>query len=170
MLAPAGFDPARDIVGITVNRWPHGYAYEYNPLWDPDWPEGQSPCEIARKRYGRIVIANSDAAAAAYTSSRGRFAAAAEAEVVGVAVAEALGEMLRVRHLAVAGGEFLPRLLGELLAPAVELDGVPERGSLRREEREPLFRRSRLAGLSGLEERRHPSGNRAAHVDPSATP
>jgi spermidine dehydrogenase len=36
MLAPAGFDPARDIVAITVNRWPHGYAYEYNPLWDPE--------------------------------------------------------------------------------------------------------------------------------------
>jgi spermidine dehydrogenase len=62
-----GFDPARDIDAITVNRWPHGYAYEYNPLWDPDWPEGQSPCEIGRKPFGRITIANSDAAAAAYT-------------------------------------------------------------------------------------------------------
>jgi spermidine dehydrogenase len=50
-----------------VNRWPHGYAYEYNPLWDPDWPEGKRPCDIARKRFGRITIANSDAAAAAYT-------------------------------------------------------------------------------------------------------
>ena len=58
---------ARDIDAITVNRWPHGYAYEYNPLWDPDWPEGQRPCEIARRRFGRITIANSDAAAAAYT-------------------------------------------------------------------------------------------------------
>src|SRR5262245_9530783 len=61
------FDPARDIDAITVNRWPHGYAYEYNPLWDPDWPDGQSPCEIGRQRFGRIAIANSDAAAAAYT-------------------------------------------------------------------------------------------------------
>ena len=67
MLSPGGFDPARDIEAITVNRWPHGYAYEYNPLWDPDWPEGQRPCDIARKRFGRIAIANSDAAAAAYT-------------------------------------------------------------------------------------------------------
>jgi spermidine dehydrogenase len=67
ILGGGGFDPARDIDAITVNRWPHGYAYEYNPLWDPDWPEGQSPCEIGRTRFGRIAIANSDAAAAAYT-------------------------------------------------------------------------------------------------------
>jgi spermidine dehydrogenase len=67
VLADGGFDPARDIDAITVNRWPHGYAYEYNPLWDPDWPPGQSPCEIGRKPFGRITIANSDAAAAAYT-------------------------------------------------------------------------------------------------------
>ena len=67
VLGPGGFDAARDIDAITVNRWPHGYAYEYNPLWDPDWPAGQSPCEIGRKPFGRITIANSDAAAAAYT-------------------------------------------------------------------------------------------------------
>jgi len=67
ILDGGGFDPARDIDAVTVNRWPHGYAYEYNPLWDPDWPEGQSPCEIGRKPFGRITVANSDAAAAAYT-------------------------------------------------------------------------------------------------------
>jgi spermidine dehydrogenase len=67
VLAGGGFNSARDIEAITVNRWPHGYAYEYNPLWDPDWPDGQRPCDIARQRYGRITIANSDAAAAAYT-------------------------------------------------------------------------------------------------------
>jgi spermidine dehydrogenase len=67
VLETGGFDPARDIEAITVNRWPHGYAYEYNFLWDPEWPKGESPCEIGRKRFGRISIANSDAAAAAYT-------------------------------------------------------------------------------------------------------
>ncbi len=67
VLSEGGFDPARDVEAITVNRWPHGYAYEYNPLWDPDWPEGKRPCDIARRRFGRITIANSDAAAAAYT-------------------------------------------------------------------------------------------------------
>jgi len=67
VLGSGGFDPARDIDAITVNRWPHGYAYEYNFLWDPEWPRGESPCEIGRQRFGRISIANSDAAAAAYT-------------------------------------------------------------------------------------------------------
>ncbi len=40
-LGPGGFDPARDITAITVNRWPHGYAPEYNPLFDPDVPEAE---------------------------------------------------------------------------------------------------------------------------------
>jgi spermidine dehydrogenase len=70
MLSGAGFDPARDIMGITVNRWPHGYAYEYNPLFDDfDTPEGQLPHVIGRKPIGRIAIANSDSGAAAYTDS-----------------------------------------------------------------------------------------------------
>ena len=67
VFAGAGFDPAQDISAITVNRWPHGYAYEYNFLFDPEWPKGESPCELSRKRFGRIAIANSDAGAAAYT-------------------------------------------------------------------------------------------------------
>ncbi|GEM_PF-16129 len=67
VLGGGGFDPARDIDAITVNRWPHGYAYEYNPLWDPAWPPGEAPNEIARRRFGRIAIACEDAAAASYT-------------------------------------------------------------------------------------------------------
>ena len=69
MLGPASFDPARDITAITVNRWPHGYAYEYNPLFDPDWRNGEAPHEVGRTRFGPIAIANSDAAAAAYTDA-----------------------------------------------------------------------------------------------------
>jgi spermidine dehydrogenase len=68
MLGSGGFDPARDIQGITVNRWPHGYAYEYNSLFDPEWPAGQAPHEIGRQPFGRIHIANSDAGAFAYTN------------------------------------------------------------------------------------------------------
>ena len=68
MLAGGGFDAARDIQGITVNRWPHGYAYEYNSLYDPVWAPGEAPHEIARKPFGRIHIANSDAGAFAYTN------------------------------------------------------------------------------------------------------
>lgn len=69
ILGGGGFDPARDIEAITVNRWPHGYGYEYNPLFDPDWAPGQAPHEIGRQRFGRITIANSDAAATAYTDA-----------------------------------------------------------------------------------------------------
>ncbi|MGH9463276.1 MAG: NAD(P)-binding protein [Vicinamibacteria bacterium] len=69
MLSGGGFDPARDIEAITVNRWPHGYAYEYNSLFDPVWKEGEAPCVRARQRFGRIAIANSDAAAYAYTNA-----------------------------------------------------------------------------------------------------
>ncbi|MFK7732457.1 MAG: NAD(P)-binding protein [Pseudomonadales bacterium] len=66
-LGPAGFDVQKDILAITVNRWPHGYSYSYMDLWDPDWPEGQAPHEIASKPVGNISIANSDAGADAYT-------------------------------------------------------------------------------------------------------
>ena len=68
-LGPGGFDPARDIEAITVNRWPHGYGYEYNPLFDPDWPEDKRPNVIGRKPFGRITIANTDSAATAYTDT-----------------------------------------------------------------------------------------------------
>ena len=67
ILFRGGFDPAGDIVGITVNRWPHGYAYEYNPLFDPDWDEPDQPHVVGRAPFGRIVIANSDSGAGAYT-------------------------------------------------------------------------------------------------------
>ena len=47
-LGPGGFDPTADITAITVNRWPHGYAYEYNPLFDPDWDEHNQPHVVGR--------------------------------------------------------------------------------------------------------------------------
>jgi spermidine dehydrogenase len=67
MLAGTGFDPANDIVGITVNRWAHGYAFTPNSLFDPDWKEGEQPWIVGRKPFGRIAIANSDAGASAYS-------------------------------------------------------------------------------------------------------
>jgi spermidine dehydrogenase len=67
-LGEGGFDPARDIEGITVNRWPHGYSYEYLSLYDPEWPKGQAPNEIGRQPFGNIHIANSDAGMFAYTN------------------------------------------------------------------------------------------------------
>ena len=68
-LGAGGFDPARDITAITVNRWPHGYAPEYNPLYDADVPESERPHVIGRAQFGRITIANSDAGGGAYTDS-----------------------------------------------------------------------------------------------------
>ncbi|HTZ31061.1 MAG TPA: NAD(P)-binding protein [Methylomirabilota bacterium] len=69
MLGPAGFDPFRDIVGITVNRWAHGYAYTPFGLDTPDWKEGEQPWVKGRRPFGRITIANSDAGASAYTDT-----------------------------------------------------------------------------------------------------
>jgi spermidine dehydrogenase len=67
-LAGTDFDPGADIVGIAVNRWPHGYAYTYDTLGDPDVPPEQRPHVIGRQRHGWITIANSDAGAAAFTN------------------------------------------------------------------------------------------------------
>ena len=66
ILGPGGFDPAADILGITVNRWPHGYAYTYDSLSDPDVPDEQRPHVIGRQPFGRIAIANSDSGAGAF--------------------------------------------------------------------------------------------------------
>jgi spermidine dehydrogenase len=68
MLGPGGFHPAEDILAITVNRWPYGYAYTYDTLNDPDVPLEQRPHVIGRKRFGLVSIANSDAGAAAFTN------------------------------------------------------------------------------------------------------
>jgi spermidine dehydrogenase len=63
MLASGGFDPARDIEAITVNRWAHGYTYMYNATFDPVTSGAEAPHVIGRARFGRIAIANSDAGA-----------------------------------------------------------------------------------------------------------
>lgn len=68
---PYGFDAERDVAAITINRWPHGWAYQYNslyddPTWEPSGPVG--PHVDARKQVHRISIANSDAAAAMHTA------------------------------------------------------------------------------------------------------
>jgi len=68
-LAPGGFSAEKDIAAITVNRWPHGYAYEYNDLNDPEgWGPDAGPHIIGRAQLGRISFANSDASAFAYVN------------------------------------------------------------------------------------------------------
>ena len=73
MLSDGGFDPARDIKAITVNRWPHGYAvgYDYetgrlNWFSDP-WPDDRKLWLKGRQTFGLIAMANSDAGASAMT-------------------------------------------------------------------------------------------------------
>jgi spermidine dehydrogenase len=58
-LGSQGFDPAEDILGITVNRWGHGYAYWYSPLYDEFLKSGGTPPHLlARQPFGNITIAN----------------------------------------------------------------------------------------------------------------
>jgi spermidine dehydrogenase len=66
-LGPGGFDAARDIEAIFVNRHPHGYANCANELYDPDWAPEERPWVVGRQRVGRIAIANSDAGAICLT-------------------------------------------------------------------------------------------------------
>jgi spermidine dehydrogenase len=66
-LGGGGFDAARDIAAITINRWPHGYSDEYNDLYDPPgYGRDKGPHIAGRAQIGRISIANSDSSAYAY--------------------------------------------------------------------------------------------------------
>lgn len=65
MLGPGGFDAARDMLAITVNRWSHGYSWGPNTLVD-DWDEHEAVIETARRPVGRVTIANSDSGWSAY--------------------------------------------------------------------------------------------------------
>ena len=63
LLGQYGFNHETDIQAITVNRIPHGYAYFYLGLDDPEWEEGEAPHEVGRAQFGRISIANTDSEA-----------------------------------------------------------------------------------------------------------
>jgi spermidine dehydrogenase len=65
MLGPGDFSSERDIAAITVNRWPHGYSYVANSLFDPEDYDDRV-LKVARQPFGRVAIANSDAAGDAY--------------------------------------------------------------------------------------------------------
>ena len=66
-LGPYGFDAEREIAAITLNRWPHGYAYEYEGVGVPaEYDHFNGPHITGRAQMGRISIANSDSEAWAY--------------------------------------------------------------------------------------------------------
>ena len=81
MLGAGGFVNARDIAAITVNRWPHGYGYVANSLYDDDDYEDRI-LKVARQPFGRIAIANSDAGGDAYAHLAINEAARAVREVL----------------------------------------------------------------------------------------
>jgi spermidine dehydrogenase len=81
MLGAGGFSNARDIVAITVNRWPHGYGYVENSLFDGD--DYGKVLERARATVGRVAIANSDAGGDAYAHLAIDQAARAVRDLVG---------------------------------------------------------------------------------------
>jgi spermidine dehydrogenase len=57
MLGPYGFNAAKDILALTINRWGHGYTY-----WDPTPSPDDVPYAVrGRQPFGRISIANTDA-------------------------------------------------------------------------------------------------------------
>lgn len=61
ILSPTGeFNHERDILDITINRWPHGYSYSFNPLFD-DESKTNELLELAKKTCKNITIANCDA-------------------------------------------------------------------------------------------------------------
>jgi len=70
VLGPGGFDAERDIAGIIVNRWGHGYAPGSNELFDPDYSHRMdAPWVVGRQQFGRITISNSDAAWVSLTNA-----------------------------------------------------------------------------------------------------
>jgi spermidine dehydrogenase len=82
MLGPGGFDSARDIAAITVNRWSHGYSYVANSLFDPEDYE-DTVLKPARSKFGRVAIANTDAGGDAYVHLSIDHASRAVGELLG---------------------------------------------------------------------------------------
>jgi spermidine dehydrogenase len=81
MLGPGGFSSSGDIAAITVNRWPHGYGYVENSLYDSD--DYEKTLERARQTIGRVAIANSDSGGDAYAHLAIEQAARAVRELTG---------------------------------------------------------------------------------------
>jgi len=68
MLAPVGFDPRATSWKSPLTCWPHGYAYEYNSLFDPFYVDGsETPCQVARQPFGRSQSPTPTQTAYAYT-------------------------------------------------------------------------------------------------------
>lgn len=75
LLSGTDFDAETDIRGITVNRWPHGYAYGYDPdtdrvAFEPSrWSDSDKHWQRARERFGNIAFASTDSASNAMSEA-----------------------------------------------------------------------------------------------------
>ena len=54
LFGPQGFDASRDIAGIMINRWAHGYNFFKSPQQD------RNAFKIGKKRIGKISFAGAD--------------------------------------------------------------------------------------------------------------
>ncbi|MFM9943520.1 MAG: NAD(P)-binding protein [Hyphomicrobiaceae bacterium] len=82
MLGPGGFDAGRDIIGVTVNRWSHGYSYTPSSLYD-DLEALPALQEAMRAKLGDIAFANSDTGWDAYAHTAMAEAVRAIGELTG---------------------------------------------------------------------------------------
>ncbi len=67
VLGAHGFDAARDIAGLTVNRWGHGYNYFKEP--GPKETLESPPYRTGRRKLGRISFAGADAGGTPWTQA-----------------------------------------------------------------------------------------------------
>lgn len=58
LFAASGFDPARDVAGLILNRWGHAYSVPFPGFFGG--ASGRAPRDVIRSRHGRIAYAHSE--------------------------------------------------------------------------------------------------------------
>ena len=59
LFGSAGFEPAKDVAGIILNRWGHAYSVPY-PGFYGGAGDDPAPRDIIRQGYGRIAFGHSE--------------------------------------------------------------------------------------------------------------
>lgn len=58
LFAASGFDPARDVAGLILNRWGHAFSVPFPGFFGG--ASGRAPRDVIRSRHGRIAFAHSE--------------------------------------------------------------------------------------------------------------
>lgn len=58
LFSAAGFDPARDVAGLILNRWGHAYSVPFPGFFGG--ASGTAPRDVIRRPHGRIAFAHSE--------------------------------------------------------------------------------------------------------------